>query len=180
MWLCLGFSGLDLSFNWLWLCWGFPRSCWAVIVHTHMLLLVLVLPLQGCGCAQASLGLVLPLLVCGYAHASFSLGLVFAGLLLCTGFSQSWSCFFLDVVLLRLPLVLVVTLLGCDCAQTYPSFVLHLLGSDCAQASPGLGLAFAGLWLCNFTKNKVLTWEILRVRFPLEYNVTQRQAVKIS
>ena len=57
--------------------------------------LVLVLPLLGCGCAQAS-----PRLVPGFAgfsQASLGLGLASAGLWLCTGFSRSLSCLSLAV-----------------------------------------------------------------------------------
>ena len=62
----------------------------------HRLSLVLVLPLLGCGCVQAS-----P-----------SLGLLFAGLQLGLGFPQSWSYLFWAVVVHRLPSVLVLALLG--------------------------------------------------------------------
>ena len=53
------------------------------------------------------------------------------------------------MVLLRLPLVLVFHLLGCDYSQASPVFVLPLLGYGFSWATPRFGLAFAGLWLCK-------------------------------
>ena len=55
--------------------------------------------------------------------------------------------------------------------------VLSLLSSGCAQASLGLGLAFVGLWLCNFTDKKGLTPDIPRFQFPWDYNIIQRQTL---
>ncbi len=109
----------------------------------HRLPLVLVLPLQGCGCAQAS-----P-----------SLGLAFAGLWLCPGFPGSLSWLFWAVVVNRLPLVLVLALLW------------FFLGSPCSWSCPSLGLghAFAGVWLCTgFTRSwYLLCWAVIILRIPL-------------
>ena len=88
---------------------------WSLHVIVHGPLLVLVLCLLGCGCAQYFLGL-------GFSFAGLwlyrvfpGLGLAFAGLWLCTGLPWSWSCLCWALVVHRFPLVLVYYLLGCGC-----------------------------------------------------------------
>ena len=56
------------------------------------------------------LNLVLPLLCCGCVQTSPSLGFVFDGLWLCSGFPQSWSCLCWAVVVYRLCPVLILAL----------------------------------------------------------------------
>ena len=153
------FPGLGLAFVGLWLCSGFPQSwsClfWAVVMHRPPP--VLILPFLGCSYAQASSGFCL----------------AFAELWLFASFPQTWSCLFWAVVVNSLPLVFVLNLLDCGVHRLPPVLVLPMLGYVCAHVFPGLGLAFAVLLLCNFTHNKGLNPEILRVQFPWDYNVTR-------
>ena len=60
---------------------------------------------------------------------------------------QSLSCLCFAVVLQRLP----------------PILVLHLLGCGYSQISPGLGLAYAGLWLCTYFPKSwcCLSWAVV-------------------
>ena len=99
--------------DWFWK--GSPHAhkvIWNLNVVVDGLPLVLVLPLQGCGCPQGN-----P-----------SLGLTFAGLWLCSVFPQTWSCLCWAVVVHRLPLVLVLTLLVGGCAEAYPGLGLSFAG----------------------------------------------------
>ena len=126
------------DFPWSWSC-----LCWAVVMHG--LSLVFVLPLLGCGFAQASPGLCLAyygLRLCkGFPshYLAFLRLWLYTGfpqfwpclcwLLLCIGFTWSSSCLCWGMVVIRLSLIL----------------VLHLLGCCRAQASPNLSITHSGL-----------------------------------
>ena len=56
------------------------------------------------------------------------------------GFLRSWSCLYFAVAVHRFPLVLILPLLGCGCAQVPPVSVLPYLDCGCAKASLDLGL----------------------------------------
>ena len=109
-WCSLKFSWFYMKFQWCSMWWSFDDVPWnshyvlwsSHNVVVHGLPLVLVLPLLDWGCVQDS-----P-----------SLGLVFTGLWLCSGFPRSWcmytgfprpwSWLFVAEALLRFPLILVL------------------------------------------------------------------------
>ena len=68
------------------------------------------------------------------------------------GFTQSWSCLCLAVVVHRFPLV----------------FFFPFVGCGCAQSTPGLSLALPGLWLCiGFPWSwSYIFWALVVLRLP--------------